>query len=192
MALRELGDEAAQLTWRYGAFELDPTVPAEGVDAIEYLEAKYDAATVAGMYERLKTVMDADGLAFDPGAARKRPNTFAAHRLLTAALEDGPERQQVLADELFRAHWAEGRDVGDAAVLAGLAAAAGFGAERAARALADEAYDLAVRDEERAAQQAGIHAVPTFVFGGRVAVSGAHPPAVLVAAARRALTPSGD
>ena len=50
------------MTWRYGAFELDSTIPLEGVDARTYLEAKYDAATVAAMHARLAEVMAAEGL----------------------------------------------------------------------------------------------------------------------------------
>jgi len=187
-ALAELGDAGAEVEWRYGAFELDPTIPAEGVDARANLEAKYDAATVAEIHARLTAVAAAEGLPLrDMGAQAMRPNTFAAHRLLTAALEAGPDVQQALADGLFRAYWAEGRDVGDHGVLAGLAEAAGLPAERARAVLAGDDFAAEVRAEERRAQESGIHAVPTFVIGGRFAVSGAQPQDVLARAVRHAL-----
>ena len=44
-----------------------------------------------------------------------------------------------------------------------------------------------VRAQEREAARLGIHAVPTFVFDGRLSVSGAQDPAVLAQAARQAL-----
>jgi len=178
------------VTWRYGAFELDPTIPAEGVDARAYLEAKYDAAMVEEIHSRLATVAAAEGLPMrDLGVQTLRPNTFAAHRLLTAALEAGAEVQQALADGLFRAYWAEGRDIGDHAVLIDVARAAGIAAERALEVLAEGAYALDVRAEERRAQESGIHAVPTFVLDGRFAVSGAQPPDALARAVRKALEP---
>ena len=187
-ALADLGDAAAEVKWRYGAFELDPTIPAEGVDARAYLEAKYDAAMVAEIHSRLAGVAAAEGLPLrDMGAQAMRPNTFAAHRLLTVALELGPSVQQALADGLFRAYWAEGRDIGDHVVLVGLAEAAGVPAARAADVLAGDDYAVEVRAEERRAQEAGIHAVPTFVIGGRFAVSGAQPPDALARAVRHAL-----
>lgn len=187
-ALEELGEAAAEVEWRYAAFELDPTIPAEGVDARTSLEAKYDAATVAEIHARLAGVAAAEGLPLrDMGAQAVRPNTLAAHRLLTAALEAGPEVQQALADGLFHAYWAEGRDVGDHGVLTGLAEAAGLPAARAAEVLAGDDFVAEVRAEERRAQESGIRAVPTFVIGGRFAVSGAQPPDVLVRAVRHAL-----
>jgi predicted DsbA family dithiol-disulfide isomerase len=120
-------------------------------------------------------------------AQAMRPNTFAAHRLLTAALEFGPSVQQALADGLFHAYWAEGRDIGDHEVLAGLAEAAGMPAARAAEVLDGDEFSAEVRAEERRAQVSGIHAVPTFVIDGRFAVSGAQPPEALARAARHAL-----
>jgi predicted DsbA family dithiol-disulfide isomerase len=192
-ALKELGDEAAGVTWRYGAFELDPTIPAEGVDAREYLEAKYDAATVAEIHERLAAVAAAEGLPLrDLGAAGRRPNTFAAHRLLTAALADGPAVQQALADGLFGAYWADGADIGDQDVLLEIAGAAGMAGERAREALSGEEAASAAHEEEREAQELGIRAVPTFVFDGRFAVSGAQPADVLVRAVRQAFATAGD
>jgi len=51
----------------------------------------------------------------------------------------------------------------------------------------DDSAD-ATREEERQAQEAGIHAVPTFVFDGRFAMSGAQHPAALAQAVRQALS----
>jgi predicted DsbA family dithiol-disulfide isomerase len=187
-ALRELGDQAADVCWRYGAFELDPTVPAEGTDARAYLEAKYDAATVRSIHERLAAVAAAEGLPLlDMAELRVRPNTFTAHRLMTEALAEGSGTQHAMADALFAAYWSQGRDIGDHEVLTDVAAACGLSAARAREVLAGDEHAAAVREEERQAQQSGVHAVPTFVFDRRGAVSGAQPPEVLAGAVRRAL-----
>ena len=191
-ALKELGEAAGEVTWRFAAFELDPTVPAEGVDARAYLAARYDPALVTSMHQRLVAVAAAEGLPLaDIDEPRLRPNTFDAHRLLTAALTHGPGVQQALGDELFRAYWVHGRDIGDREVLADAAAAVGMAREGAAELLMSDAHVQAVRDEERRAHASGISAVPTFVLDGRLAVSGAQPPEVLAGAVRQALTEAG-
>ena len=176
------------MSWRYGAFELDPTIPAEGVDARAYLEAKYDAATVRTIHQRLAAVAAAEGLPLhDMAELGVRPNTFAAHRLMTEALAQGPGTQQDMADELFAAYWAQGRDIGDHEVLIDVAVASGLSEARVRDVLAGDEHAAAVREEELQAQRSGIHAVPTFVLGPRLAVSGAQPPEVLARAARQAL-----
>jgi predicted DsbA family dithiol-disulfide isomerase len=176
------------VTWRYGAFELDATIPLEGVDARTYLEAKYDAATVAAMHARLADVMAAEGLPCrDLAEQSLRPNTFAAHRLMTAALADGAEVQQVLADGLFRAYWVDGADIGAHDVLVEIARAAGMAEDRARDALTSEQSAIAAREEERQAHRAGISAVPAFVIDARFAVAGAQSPAALAQAVRQAL-----
>ncbi len=177
------------MRWRYGAFELDPTVPPEGVDARASLEARYGEASVAAIHSRLAEVFAAEGLPLrDLAEPALRPNTFAAHRLLTAALADGVVAQQALADGLFRAYWADGADVGELETLVEIARVAGLAGDRVHDVLSRDESAKAVREEERSAQRAGIRAVPTFVIDGRSAVTGAMPSAVLAQAVRTALT----
>ena len=184
VALGLLGDAAAEVSWRYAAFELDPNVPSEGVDAHAYMAGKYPTAMIEEMHERLADIARREGLPF--GAQPVRPNTFDAHRLLSAALKHGVALQQALADELFAAHWSRGQNVGLGAVLAAAAAAVGVPAAGVDAALNSDDCAAAVRDEERLASDLGIHAVPTFVIADRLMVSGAQSPQVLADAVRQA------
>ena len=174
--------------WRYAAFELDPDVPPEGVDRDAYMSGRYDPATVRAMGERLQQIARSEGLQMaDPATLSIRPSTFAAHRLMTAALQAGPGTQQRLGDALFTAYWSRGENVGDHAVLVAAAQEAGLGRDTAAELLAGDQFASEVRAEERQASLLGIHAVPTFVFADRFSVSGAQDPAMLAQAARQAL-----
>ena len=74
------------------------------------MQGRYPPAMMAEMHERLARIARQEGLPF--GAQSVRPNTFDAHRLLTAALHDGVALHQALADELFAAHWSRGENVG--------------------------------------------------------------------------------
>ncbi len=172
-------------------------MPPEGIGLAEYLEGKYGPGALDAMGARLRSAADADGLPLlDLRELERRPNTLLAHRLLAGALEEDDEDgepiqqplQQRLGLGLLSAYWARGADVGDRAVLEDLAQAAGMPAERVAAALDDDRTVAAVRLDQRRAADLGIRAVPTFVFGGRFAVSGAQTPAALADAARRALS----
>jgi predicted DsbA family dithiol-disulfide isomerase len=187
-ALALLGPEADELRWSYAAFELDPNVPPEGIDRDAYMAGRYDPAMVKAMGERLAQVARREGLLMaDPATLTVRPNTFVAHRLMTAALQAGVTVQHALGDALFAAYWRRGDNIGDRTVLAAAAEAAGMDPAAAADVLGGDAFATEVRAEEHEAARLGIRAVPTFMFGRRSAVSGAQDPAVLAEAARAAL-----
>ena len=158
----------------YRAFELDPTVPAGGMDLAEYLTRKFGGSgAVDRSHDRL-TRMGADvGVDFR-WEGKRRVNTFDAHRLgVWAEGAGGIEARAALEQRLFRAYFADNDDVSDGGVLAGLAADAGLDAGAAAEALASGAGAGEVRAEERQATELGISAVPTFVIEGRWAIPGA-------------------
>lgn len=178
------GDVA--VTWR--AFELDPSAPTEAPERVDYarrLADKYRTSRdeAEEMIDRMVGVGRSVGLEmrFD----RVRPtNTFAAHRLLAFAASSG--RQTELKERLFSAYLGEGLAISDPEVLTGLAADAGLDGEAAAEVLASDAHAEEVREDERLAGRLGIRSVPFFVLDHRLAVSGAQPSEVLLAAMRQA------
>ena len=158
----------------YRAFELDPGVPADGPPLADYLAAKFgDLSRVRAANARLTSAGADVGIDFRWTGMHRR-NTFDAHRLLVWALRtEGPAVQGRLKRGLLRAHFTDGLDVSDHEVLADLAAAAGLDRAAAAQALASGAEAATVRDEEAAAYENGIAAVPTFVIEGRWMLQGA-------------------
>ncbi len=91
-----------------------------------------------------------------------------------------------MVEALFRAHFTEGRDVADAAVLAEIAGKVGL-SEIDVRAVAQGTeHDDEVADDIARARSLGAQGVPYFLFDGRLALSGAQPKAVF----ERALAPS--
>jgi predicted DsbA family dithiol-disulfide isomerase len=169
------------------AFELDPTVPAEGMDLGGYLAAKFGGrARVGQVHDRLAAA--ADGLDIDfRWEGKRRVNTFDAHRLAAWALDTaGPEAQNALHQRLFRAYFTDNLDLSNHEVLASLAESVGLPRAPAATALASGAYADQVRADERRAGELDIHAVPTFVLAGAWAVPGAQDVDTFVQVLRRA------
>jgi predicted DsbA family dithiol-disulfide isomerase len=158
----------------FRAFELDPTVPAEGIDLADYLARKFGGpAALDGVRGRLARVGAEVGIDFR-WDGKRRVNTFDAHRLAAWAEEvGGPDVRAALEQRLFRAYFTDNDDVSDPAVLSALAADVDLDAVAAAEALATGAGADRVRAEEAQATGLGISAVPTFVIEGRWAIPGA-------------------
>ncbi len=170
-----------QVTWR--AFELapdaPPTAPPKGTYA-ERIATKYSVSIREGqsMVDRMTAAAAEEGLAFDFDAVQPG-NTFDAHRLIALARERG--RAEELCERLMSAYLIEGLSIGDPSVLTQLASQAGLDAQRTQDVLAGDEFSSEVRSDESAATTAGIHSVPSFVLNGASSLSGAQPPALLVA-----------
>jgi predicted DsbA family dithiol-disulfide isomerase len=172
--LRTEGADGADIEVVHRAFELDPTVPPEGMDLARYLAAKFGGASrLAQVHDRLDHVAGDAGIEFR-WEGKRRVNTFDAHRLAAWALDTaGPAAQDTLHQRLFRAYFTDNLDVADHSVLAGVAAETGLDRDAAAEVLATGAYGDTVRAEEQKASELDIHAVPTFVIEGTWAIPGA-------------------
>jgi predicted DsbA family dithiol-disulfide isomerase len=183
-ALQQLGGEVA-IEMSFEPFELNPDMPAEGADTVEYLGAKYGIGPeqIAQNQARIRERGAEVGFAF--GARPRVWNTFDAHRLLMWAGEVGGEHQRRLKHRLLAAYHGQGRNPGDAQVLREAAVAAGLDGDGAAAVLAGDRYAAEVRARERHWQQLGIHSVPSVVIDERHLIQGGQPPAVFEQALRQ-------
>ncbi|MDT8328075.1 MAG: DsbA family oxidoreductase [Roseovarius sp.] len=171
-ALAQRPDHGFEIAWH--PFQLNPEMPAAGMDRREYLEHKFggkDGAirAYAPVVERAEAV----GLSIDFAGIKRTPNTLDAHRLIHwAGIEDV---QNDMAMALFRAYFEEGRDIGDHEVLADLADSLSMDGAMILRLLQSDSdrEDIANRDKQF--RQMGISGVPTFIVAGAHAVPGCQP-----------------
>lgn len=173
-ALEAHADHPFRIEWH--PFQLNPDMPAEGVDKHDYLAAKFGEDRLVQMHLRLKEASRAAGAEIDPDTPRRMPNTLDAHRLTHWAGLEG--RQTTVVSAIMRAYWREGRDIGNAGVLADIAAAAGMDRAVTARLLASDADADDIRARDADARAKGVTAVPTFLVAQQYVVSGAQPPEV--------------
>jgi predicted DsbA family dithiol-disulfide isomerase len=165
-------------------FELDPNMPAEGMDVADNLKRKYgmDDAQLAQNQERIRERGAELGFTFDFNARSRTWNTFDAHRLLHWA--EGEGRQAALKRALLVANFSEGRNVSDRDALVEIATGAGLDAERARAILDSNEYAEEVRIAEQFFIQAGISGVPAIIIERQHLVSGGQPPEVFERALR--------
>lgn len=180
-------------TVRWMPFQLDPTIPPEGLDRAEYLENKFgDDEKVRAMHEQLAQIGRDEGLALLFADIERAPNTLDAHRAIRFAAEEGLVAQGALIERLFESYFTEGEDISDHDVIERAAEEAGLDSETLRERLdTDEDVEI-VREEIERARAIGVEGVPCFIFAGKLVVMGAHPPEVLVEAIDRALGDEDD
>jgi len=172
-ALRQAAPESeVRIGWR--PFQLNPDMPREGMDRKEYLRAKFGEDDGGKRYEAVVAAGREEGIAFAFERIKRTPNTILAHRLIRYSAREN--KQEELVEALFRAYFTEGQDIGDAGVLADVAAAAGMDKAKTVAFLAGSEDEDTIRQEDAFARQIGIQGVPCFIIDRQYAVSGAQPP----------------
>jgi predicted DsbA family dithiol-disulfide isomerase len=177
-----------EIHWR--SFELDPNFPRDFEGSVnDLLVHKYgmSLAEAIAMHARVAGLAAEDGLVIRFDLARPS-NTRDAHRLLQAAVRTQPDLVGKLQERLMRAYFSEGASLIDPVTLGVLASEVGFPESESAAVLApgSTAFKAEVEADERRAQELGYRGVPAFLFAGKVQLSGAQSPDVLLAALERA------
>ena len=183
-ALDQLNGAAqARITWR--PFQLNPTMPKEGMGRTTYLEAKFGSLDAfRQMEEHVLAAGAAELIPFTFEKVARTPNTFMAHRLIWYAEQQG--HQDAAVESLFRGYFTEGADIGSVPVLGQLAGRAGLDAAAVESFLHSEEGITEVKAEEAAGHRLGIRGVPYFVLNDSISISGAQPHDIFVSALQQA------
>ena len=165
------------LRTRWHGMQLLPALPPGGVPFAEFYARRLGGEqAVRTRQAQVQEAAAAAGLQLEFARIRTMPNTFEAHRVLEWTLETaGEAAHERMLERLFGAYFQRGEDIGAHGTLIALATECELDGEALAGALADTAAT------PRAARSTP-NGVPYYVFGGRLALSGAQPPALLLAA----------
>ena len=176
-ALAQRDELEVEITWR--PFQLNPDMPAGGLDREAYLNAKFGGAQRAQqIYAAIRQAGGGEGIDFAFDKIARTPNTIDSHRLLHWAGEAG--LQDAVVEVLFQRYFEQGADIGDREVLVAIAVQGGMdGDEVRARFERGDDLDLVVAQDTNA-RQMGVAGVPYFIIDGKYAVSGAQDPSVFL------------
>ncbi len=159
--MRQLG---VRVTVR--GFELHPEIPPEGV-----------AVRPGGRLDRVFSVIGAEcaelGIPFTP--PRRSPNT--RHVLETAEVVrlHHPDAFDAFDEALARAHWVEGRDLGDRALVSDLLAESGAPVDAVDELVADGIGTAALAASMAFARSVGATATPAWWVNDSLLIPGAQP-----------------
>ena len=173
-ALEELSlKDKIDVEWK--SFQLDPSLEmGEAITTAQYFKEKKGfpenqaKQTTAQVTEMGKSA----GIDFNFEKAIIT-NTFPAHKLIHLAKKN--DLGSEMEEELFKAHFLEGKNIGDSETLINLGKKLDLDSDMIKEALSSKVLDLEVKHEIIEASQLGISGVPFFVINQKYGVSGAQP-----------------
>ncbi len=141
-ALKEWKGVPVEIAWH--PFQLDPTIPAEGLDRVTYLTNKFgDLERVQGMTDRLTEVGAEEGITFNFGDKWLAVNTLPLHQLLHVAGEEG--FKDALKERFLKAYFDENLHLNQAEILIEIMSEFGWEAEKTTSILSDDTIAYAVK-----------------------------------------------
>lgn len=160
---------------RWHPFQLNPTMPKEGISRNEYRTRKF------GSWERsleldakLIAVGKTEGIDFAFDKIERTPNTVDAHRLIWLADQYGC--QDAVVEALFRAYFTDGRDISNRQNLIAIVSEAGLD-RSAAEAVLDGNEGMNVIEEgQKLSRRHQVTGVPFFIVNTAITLSGAQEP----------------
>jgi predicted DsbA family dithiol-disulfide isomerase len=167
----------------YHAYQLDPTLPPEGMPFNSAMEKKMGGAErFRPMLQRVTEAGAAVGVTFKFDQVKRMPNTVLAHRI-TALLPQG--HQEAWVDSVMKAYFEDGKDIAQLEVLLNIGQELELDPEEITG-LLDEGHGFdSVNKDIETAKGMGITGVPFFIIDGKFALSGAYPSAQFVEAFRK-------
>ncbi len=165
-----------RVRWRWFAFQLNPTMPAEGMARRAYLRGKF-GTEASSVYNQIEQSAQAEGLNLNLEAITRTPNSLSALQLIYDAEQQG--QGEAMVTRLFRAFFHDGQDIGDRAILYQLGREVGL--DRLDSLFTDNRHRTAVQQQDHNARHSGLSAVPCFVVNGRHVLPGAQSPNAIAA-----------
>ena len=95
----------------YKPFQLDPTMPVNGVDRKSYINRKFGEDTAKDVGNKIKEAGKLVGIDFNYEKIIRTPNTLNSHRILKWAERDNKQNEAL--ELLFYSYFTEGKDIGD-------------------------------------------------------------------------------
>lgn len=157
---------------RFLPYQLDPTIPEEGMPRMDYLIKKFGSASgYEKAYAPIRQAAIAEGLDFNLEKIQFSPNTINSHRLLRWS--HAINKHWEMLEGLFKAYFCDGKDLNDIDVLLSVATECGMDASLYRTLLNSDTDKLLIHRKIRQYVAQGIQGVPCLVIGGKFFLVGA-------------------
>ncbi len=169
-----LAEKGVDVEVEWLPYLLNPDLPEAGMDRREFRTRRFGWDTALAMDARAVEAGLRVGASFAYSKQTRTSNTLLAHALVSVSREEGGAPvQERLVDALFAAYFEQGRDIGDRAELARIAADVGMRERAVERALPRRET---VRERVGAISTSGMNGVPSYFIADRLLSSGSQSP----------------
>lgn len=168
-------ENAGEIEVDYRAYQLDPEMNFKGGQtAFSYLTKRkgMPMTQVEQLVSRIIQMAADAGLKMD-FKTNIPANTLDAHRLIQLAIQE--RKEKAVIEELFEAHFTNGKNIEDKEVLKTIGVNIGLDAARVTEVLNSDEFAYEVKQDIMESRNLGVSGVPFFMFNGKYAVSGAQP-----------------
>jgi predicted DsbA family dithiol-disulfide isomerase len=170
---------------RWLPFQLNPTMPKDGINRKEYRIRKFGSWERAlELDAKLVAVGEVECIHFAFDRIERTPNTVDAHRLIW--LSDQQGCQDAVVEALFVAYFTEGRDISNRQTLIDVVVEAGLVRQLAETMLSTEKAMDAIKEAEELSSRHQVGGVPFFIIDDEITLSGAQQPEAFLNAFRQA------
>lgn len=181
------GRNNIKLVWK--SFQLNPLLSNKPpfLSTIDYLK-EYKGipeSQARNMFKRIIDMGKSLGIDFNFDKTIIS-NTFDGHRLMHLARNK--DLDDHISEELFIAHFVEGKNISDFETLIDIGKKVGLDESEVREMLNSDKYKDEVKKEIDNAYSMGITGVPYFVFNGKFAISGAREPEVFLQALEKSFS----
>jgi predicted DsbA family dithiol-disulfide isomerase len=160
---------------RWHPFQLNPTMPKEGISRKEYRTRKFGSwKRSLELDSQLIAAGKSEGIPFAFDCIQQTPNTVDSHRVIWLAEQS--DRQDAVVEALFRAYFLEGLDIGNRQTLIEIVTGAGMASHTVEAMLNGHDGMESIAEAAVLAQRYQVSSVPFFVINGGDTLSGAQEP----------------
>ena len=169
-AIKKSNNLNFSINWH--SFQLNPEMPTQGMDRKVYLLKKFGSTSKADeLYSNIKKSGISSGINFAFEKINKMPNSFNSHLLIELAKKFN--LQNIVVEELFKAYFLLGKNIGDSSILSDIATNSGIKNFIYEDLLVSKDLIQSIKNNDLYNKKTGISGVPFYIFNKSIAVSGA-------------------
>ena len=169
-AIEDYSEQIFDINWH--AFQLNPTMPKEGIDRQLYLSSKFGGKERAdSVYSQIKIAGLSSNIDFNFEEIHMMPNSFYSHMLIEYSKEKG--LQNKISEDLFKAFFINGKNIGEYAELKNIAQINNIKDFSEDFFIKRKDIKDKVQASDETSRSKGIGGVPFFIINDNYAISGA-------------------